>query len=129
MNKKLIAGLALTLVLGSAGSIEARDIVDINLNNSKKVEYLIEEDLVKGYSNGNLALEKNISRAEIVKLIVQMKNQSSDIEAFKSVVGPFKDVDKNHWANGFINIASKKLVDGKNPIIRAMKIMSLDQMA
>ena len=68
--------------------------------------------LYKGYEDGTLGLNKNITRAEFAALAVRIEGLDDKQEANKGTT-PFKDVSGNHWASGYINIASsKELIKG-----------------
>lgn len=80
------------------------------LSNTEKIDWLVEEEIVNGRALDNaetdLALAENITRAEITKLLVFAMERESLAEAVKDTEGKFSDVGTDHWANGFINVAS-----------------------
>lgn len=53
---------------------------------------------IKGYPDGTFKPDKNISRAEIVKILNEMFERENVGEKKDLHVNPFKDLDQNHWA-------------------------------
>ncbi|MCF6097548.1 S-layer homology domain-containing protein [Thermovorax subterraneus] len=59
--------------------------------------------ILKGDEKGNLNLDKPITRAEAVTLIVRLLGLEKSAELMKGQT-QFKDVGANHWASGYINV-------------------------
>ncbi len=67
--------------------------------------------VVRGDALGNLNLEKPITRAEMITIMVRALGAEEEAAYFKGF-GPFKDV-QGHWAEGYINYAAaRNLVKG-----------------
>ncbi len=66
-----------------------------------KIDALKSSGVVKGYPDGSLGLDKNITRAEIAVVLSQIKGVN--VKASGKQV--FKDLDKNHWARAYVEAA------------------------
>lgn len=62
---------------------------------------------VKGYPDGDLKLESNITRAEFTVLALRLLDKEHLIEDYKKNTS-FNDVSKDYWASAYINIAVKE---------------------
>ena len=58
--------------------------------------------IITGYGNGDFRPENTVTRAEAATIIVRTLGLGEDAKKGDTV---FSDVDKNHWASGYINIA------------------------
>lgn len=69
-------------------------------------------NILTGYPDGTFGAEKSVTRAEMAAIICRMIDKETDAE--KSVGNTdFDDVSSNHWASGYINVASKeKIIEG-----------------
>ena len=75
-------------------------------------EHLRKLGLYKGYEDGTLGLNRNITRAEFAALAVRIEGLENSQEDNKGITA-FKDVAAEHWASGYVNIAtSKNLIKG-----------------
>lgn len=126
MNKKFLSlVLALVMVLGTFGSVfaetkapEAKDAkksevkVPEKKETNEKVQWLVDNEVVAGRTvnkddkNADLALDKNIQRAEVTKLLIYAIGQQDLAKRLDGVYAPYKDVPSNHWANGLIAAGS-----------------------
>ncbi|EGS30932.1 conserved domain protein [Peptoniphilus sp. oral taxon 375 str. F0436] len=126
MNKKFLSlVLALVMVLGTFGSVfaetkapEAKDAkksevkVPEKKDSNEKVQWLVDNEVVAGRTvnkddkNADLALDKNIQRAEVTKLLIYAIGQQDLAKRLDGVYAPYKDVPSNHWANGLIAAGS-----------------------
>lgn len=126
MNKKFLSlVLALVMVLGTFGSVfaetkapEAKDAkksevkVPEKKDTNEKVQWLKDNEIVVGRTvnkddkNADLALDKNIQRAEVTKLLIYAIGQQDLAKRLDGVYAPYKDVPSNHWANGLIAAGS-----------------------
>lgn len=64
-------------------------------------------DILAGYPDGTFGAEKSITRAEMAAIVCRMINKETDAEKAKGETA-FEDVKSDHWASGYINIASKE---------------------
>ncbi len=124
MNKKFLSlVLALVMVLGTFGSVfaetkapEAKDAkkseVPATKETKAKVQWLVDNGVVAGRTvnkddkNADLALDKDIQRAEVTKLLIYAIGQQDLAARLNGVYAPYTDVPANHWANGLIAAGS-----------------------
>ena len=129
MNKKFLSlVLALVMVLGTFGSVFAAEApkadakkdtkveetkkVPEKKDNNEKVQWLVDNEVVLGRKmykdekNNDLALDKNIQRAEITKLLVYAIGRQDLATKIHGQVKPYSDVKNDHWANGFITVGT-----------------------
>lgn len=126
MNKKFLSlVLALVMVLGTFGSVfaetkapEAKDAkksevkVPEKKETNEKVQWLVDNEIVVGRKvnkddkNADLALDKDIQRAEVTKLLIYAIGQQDLAARLNGVYAPYSDVPANHWANGLIAAGS-----------------------
>lgn len=66
-----------------------------------KIDALKSSGVVKGYPDGSLGLDKNITRAEIAVVLTQIKG----VNAKASGKQVFKDLGKDHWARSYVEAA------------------------
>jgi len=64
-------------------------------------------DILAGYPDGTFGAEKSITRAEMAAIVCRMIDKETDAEKAKGET-IFDDVKSDHWASGYINIASKE---------------------
>lgn len=110
--------LVLTMVLGSFGSVfavSADEVADkeltavpkdvIGTEYEKAVSRLVAFGILEGYPDGTYQPEKDITRAEFAKILVEALGLGS---AANAAVGKtnFSDVTASHWAAGYMNVAS-----------------------
>ena len=97
--KKIICILSAIIVLViSSISFAARDLT-IENEVAKKLDKL---GLFKGISEGNYALEKELTRVEAVVMVIRLMGKENEALS-KTWQHPFKDVPE--WANGYIGYA------------------------
>lgn len=119
MNKKFLSlVLALVMVLGAFTSVLAADEEDDVIavpklaSNEQKIQWLQDNGIVVGRKvnedpeDNDLALDENIMRSEVTKLLVYAVGQQDLADKIKGTYKPFDDVDNTHWANGFISVAA-----------------------
>lgn len=112
MFKKYISlMLALLIIIGSAITAYANEDVIM-----QKVMWLVDNDVVSGRTTSedgktDLAMDENITRAEVTKLLVHILKLENLADAIKGAFRAFTDVDNEHWANGFISVATTKRAD------------------
>lgn len=106
MNKRFISLFIIVLILvGNSGFAYA-------ITGNPKVDWLIEEGYVQGDARG-YRLGDYINRAEATKMIVEASGLGDQVLNFKDFMSMFSDMNKNHWANGYVNVAViNSLVNG-----------------
>ncbi|CAH2215098.1 S-layer homology domain-containing protein [Tepidibacter aestuarii] len=114
-NKKIFTLiLVLSLVFGSMGSTFAAsekyaDRIDYEI----VVQRLSALDILKGYEDGTFRPDRTITRAELAAVVVRALGLESSAKASIGNTN-FNDVNSNHWASGYINIASAlKVINGR----------------
>lgn len=65
---------------------------------------LAQFDIMIGDETGSFQGEREITRAEMAKIVVAMQ-ALGDAAEFSRGATPFEDVSADHWASGFINVA------------------------
>lgn len=104
MKKFLRNTLALVLIFAITGTCFASSGED------EKIKWLIEKNIVEGRPisgspEKDYALFENIHRAEFTKLIVYTIGKENLAAENKDKESKFKDVSKDYWANGYIQVA------------------------
>ena len=100
MKQRLLSGLlALVLVLGLAPAALAAAPTE-----DEAAQALAALDIMVGDQNGDLALDRTITRAEFTKLAVAAST-SRDTVGDTVAVKPYPDVSQTHWAAPYIKAA------------------------
>ena len=100
MKHRLLSGLlALVLVLGLApGALAAPPAEE------EAAQVLAALDIMVGDENGDLALERTITRAEFTKMTVAASTSRDTVGDMVSVK-PYPDVPQTHWAAPYVKAA------------------------
>lgn len=100
MKKVLSLLLAAVLLAGSLPMAFAASVVSESV-----VEQVIRSTgIMVGDTNGNMNLDKTVTRAEYAKMLVAASSYKDKV-AGTSNVSPFKDVPYTHWAEGYVKTA------------------------
>lgn len=110
-NLKKVLALALAFALSLslfAGAAQFTDAAEINVDYADSVNMLVELGIVGGYPDGSFGPTKNITRAEMTKLVYALKYGPDATEGaiFAGAASKFTDVEAkgaSYWAKGFIN--------------------------
>ncbi len=94
----LVAGLLVMSGL-SVGAVKK----SAGLSEGKIIEIMGALEIMQGDENGNLNLDKKVTRAEFVKMAVAASSHKNEVG--KTPTSPFPDVGANHWAAGYIKTA------------------------
>ena len=74
---------------------------------------LVSLDLVKGYTDGSIKPDQNITRAEYAAIMVRALGLETAANISKGSATGFKDVAGSHWASGYISVAvSEGIIKG-----------------
>lgn len=110
MNK-IIINILLVMSMIFNCTTSAIAVTEKELEKSQATQVLLMLDIIKGYEDNTLKLDKYITRAEMATLIVrvkglekQMKDGGFDLKTVRSKL--FNDVSIEHWANPYINLAN-----------------------
>lgn len=112
--KKFIS-LLLTLLLSAAALADFKDVTWENVY-IDAIDNLQEKGIVSGYKDGTFGYDKDISRAEILKILVEAKIKldpsfTVDLESFKQ--NCFTDVSASDWYSKYVCYAKDSgLVSG-----------------
>lgn len=118
--KKLIGSLlAVTIVVSTATTCvfaagNNRKFLDVTGSEyyAESAEMLSELDILAGYTDGSFGAEKAITRAEMAAIICRTIEKEDDAQTSKGIT-VFEDVDRSHWASGYINVVSSEgIVNG-----------------
>jgi len=111
----LILALTMVMILGTiAPSFAMSNNLVANDNNKSKtrkediINKLVEDGYIKGYADGSLGLDKNITRAEFTAIIVRALGLENMVKSTQNIPTGFKDVDTNSWYNPYVNIATNQ---------------------
>lgn len=101
-----VIALALSLSSVAAMAAPAYDDVPADAAYAEAVANLTAIGVVEGYGDGKFNPDGNITRAEVATMIVRALAQD---EAAKSSMGvtDFTDLPGDHWAAGYVNVASR----------------------
>ncbi len=107
MKKIVSLVLAISMVLSMFVSAFAATASFEDVTNTKyagSVEALVELGVINGLPDGTYGPEKQVTRAELAKMLVICLGLGDTVE---SLAGRtiFTDVAENHWASGYINAA------------------------
>jgi len=106
--KKFIAGLIVTFSLVNTAYADFLDVSTSN-KNYDAIIYLQQNEIIQGYTDGTFRPEQNISRAELLKIILESAKTPLDIEENP----PFTDLKYLTWELPYIRKAySQKWVSG-----------------
>lgn len=73
------------------------------MTREEKISVLQNKGIVTGYPDGSLGLDLPIKRSEIATLLTKIARAE---DAAQNKTRVYSDVPLNHWANGYINVAS-----------------------
>ena len=110
-NRAIVTIMVLVVLLGNLSSTYAFNF-DVTAEEEirgreKKIQVLVDNGFIEGYSNGNLNLDKGIKRSEVAKLLTYA-NDILDMSGSLAKSGSaFYDVNNSYWANGMINATTK----------------------
>jgi len=109
MSIFLVLAMIITLapgnILAAKNNTSAFSDVDNSDYCAEAAEALAEEGILSGYPDGTFGPGKTITRAEMAAIICRMIDRESDAQD-ETGATDFYDVDDNHWATGYINVAS-----------------------
>lgn len=105
MKKRLLSGLVCAvLLLGLAAPAFA---AATQVTQQEAAQVLAALDIMNGDQNGDLHLERNVTRAEFVKLVVAASVYADSVGPTASV-SPYPDVAKSAWYASYIQVAKEK---------------------
>lgn len=112
LKKVLALVIALTMVLTTVAFASYPD-VDADANYASAVELLSALKILQGDENGNFNPDNTITRAEYAAVVCRALGMENAANSAKGAT-IFTDVAADHWATGYINLASQQgIVNGK----------------
>lgn len=110
MKKALSIILTAVITFGGVSAFAISRASDGTVSGA--AESLRAQGVLRGDENGNLNLDRAVTRAEFCKLIIEAIEQNPKTSS-TMLVFPFGDVDKSHWAYDYIHTAAeRKIVNG-----------------
>ena len=116
--KKWISGLLTASMLASfvptIALAESENFSDINGNEyyATAADALYELDILEGYEDGRFGATSSITRAEMAAVICRVLGMESDANREEGITD-YDDVSSNHWASGYINVATDEgIIEG-----------------
>jgi len=104
--------LAISMVLSMFVSALAATRTFEDIDGTKyagAVEALVELGVIDGLPDGTYGPEKEVTRAQLAKMLVICLGLGDSVEALEGRT-VFTDVDESHWASGYINAAVQSKV-------------------
>lgn len=110
-NRAIVTIMVLVVLLGNLSSTYAFNF-DVTAEEEirgreKKIQVLVDNGFIEGYSNGNLNLDKEIKRSEVAKLLTYANDMLDMSDSLAKSGSSFYDVNNSYWANGMINATTK----------------------
>lgn len=107
-RKFAVALLAFALAFSTATAVNAAA-----MTNAQKIQSLVDSKVIvgrdaDGKGSIDLALDSQITRAEVATILVRLVGREDLANALKDGNQPFPDVNKNNWAFGEIAAAAAK---------------------
>ncbi|WP_434578073.1 S-layer homology domain-containing protein [Thermoanaerobacterium thermosaccharolyticum] len=112
LYKKLILVVIITSIvinLSFVNTLYAASFSDIKQDApyAEAVSYLADLNITQGIGGGLFGVGKPVTRAMMTVFINRLTGYSSSAEKLKITPSAFKDVPKNYWALGDINLATQ----------------------
>lgn len=107
LNKVFAMLLVVAMMMTSVVFADFSDVAN-DAAYAEAIDVGVALGLFTGYEDGTFQPEGNITRAEFAAMVVRALNQESQAKSAATAATVFPDVAADHWANGYINVASKK---------------------
>jgi uncharacterized secreted protein with C-terminal beta-propeller domain len=108
LNSGVVFLLTIIFVTSSSLAMKQIEVSEIfpdigGREDTKSIEYLKNTGIVKGYEDGTYKPDKEISRAEFLKIMISLEplKYSCSEKEVNNLISKFSDIKKNDW---FINI-------------------------
>ena len=101
--KKIFLILSFIILVSSSLVLATFKDMPDNRVYQEAIEELVHQGIINGYEGNLFKPEKNITRAELVKMIMTATGETENTEQTST---KFSDVDKGHWASGYIKEAT-----------------------
>ena len=107
LKKVLAFVIVFTMMLGLSVSASVFPDVDDNASYAEAVTILDSLGIMYGDDNGNFRPEDTLTRAEVATVVVRALGLDDAAAGAKGAT-QFNDVAADHWATGYINLATQK---------------------
>lgn len=114
MISVLLSAVMTAAMLPTFAFAENSGFSDVSGNEyyATQAEVLSELAILEGYEDGTFGASRTITRAEMAAIICRMLDKESEAGGREGQTR-FSDVSSNHWASGYINVASsEKIIEG-----------------
>lgn len=112
MKKILSIIMILILTLAALTNVYAQDFPDINKDLEEAVGLLASYGIVQGYPDGTFKPDKDVTRAEMAKIVMVAAGYS---EYSKNMTSVYEDMN-GHWAESYVELANVlNIVKGISP--------------
>ncbi len=102
MKKVLTILLCLVMCLQGVSAFAYIDYSDVPEEYIKVTDLLYELEIMEGFEDGAFQPDDTLTRAEAATIMVRLMGLEAEAEQGET---SFCDVQKNHWASGYINVA------------------------
>ena len=107
---KVLAGL-IVLTLGLAVPAWADTLIDIQGHWAEKnIKSLVEKGAITGYPGGQFKPNANITRAEVIVVLVKSLGHQGRAESIDTSNLPFADVSSGHWVGKYLAVALERRI-------------------
>jgi len=107
---KVLAGL-IVLTLGLAVPAWADTLIDIQGHWAEKnIKSLVEKGAITGYPGGQFKPNANITRAEVIVVLVKSLGHQGRAESIDTGNLPFADVSSGHWVGKYLAVALERRI-------------------
>ncbi len=105
MKKSLALFLGVIGLLGFLSPTFAQDFPDVPTSHShyQAIQFMRDKGWVKGYPDGKFYPDKDVSRAELVKMLIEANKLKTDAGSTSG----FSDVPANEWFAPYVAKAKK----------------------
>lgn len=107
LKKVLAAVLAFVMVLGTNAFAASFPDLDKSSNYAEAVSVLYDLGILTGYTDGTIKADGDITRAEFAAIVCRIKGLENAAKSAQGVTA-FTDVPADHWASGYINMATQQ---------------------
>lgn len=107
LKKVLAAVLVFAMVLGTNVFAASFPDLDKSSNYAEAVSVLYDLGILTGYTDGTIKADGDITRAEFAAIVCRIKGLENAANSAKGVTA-FTDVPADHWASGYINMATQQ---------------------
>lgn len=112
MKKILLLIIILIITLASFTNVYAQNFPDINKDLAEAVGLLSSYEIVQGYPDGTFKPEKQVTRAEMAKIVTIAAGLN---EYSKNMTSVYDDM-QGHWAESYVQLADVlNIVNGISP--------------